>query len=134
MAVGWYSVLKMVPWADVIANAPQIADTAKKLWGSVAKKAPPQPGDAETTEAALMARTPADRLVELEARLETTEAAVVELHKQMVESTALINTLASQNSFLVSRVEANRVLVRWLVAVVMVLAAAVVALWWGRAA
>ena len=56
-----------------------------------------------------------------------------ELHKQMVASTKLIETLASQNTLLVSRVEANRVLVRWLVAVVMVLTVAVLALWWGRA-
>ena len=133
MAVGWYTMLKMVPWADVISNAPQIADAAKKLWGSVAKKAPPEPGDAETTEAALMARSPADHLHELQSRVEDCEAAVTELHTQMVASTKLIETLASQNTLLVSRVEANRVLVRWLVAVVVVLAAAVVALWWRSA-
>jgi hypothetical protein len=134
MAVGWYSMLKMVPWAEVISNAPQIADAAKKLWGNVAKKAPPGPGDAETTEAALMARSPADQLVELQARVDDCEIAVTELHKQMVASTKLIETLASQNSQLVSRVEANRVLLRWLVGVVVVLAVAVVALWWGRGA
>jgi uncharacterized coiled-coil protein SlyX len=134
MAVGWYSVLKMVPWAEVISNAPQIAEAAKKLWGNVAKKTPPEPGDADHTEAVLMTRSPADRLAELEARVEVSEGAVVELHRQMVESTKLIDTLASQNSLLVSRVEANRVLVRWLVVVVLVLAAAVVALWWTRAA
>lgn len=134
MAVGWYSMLKMVPWADVISNAPQIADAAKKLWGNVAKKAPTGPGEAETTEAALMARSPADQLVELQARVDECEAAVTELHAQMVASTKLIETLASQNTLLVSRVEANRVLMRWLVGVVLVLAVAVVALWWGRAA
>jgi uncharacterized coiled-coil protein SlyX len=134
MAVGWYSVLKLVPWADVISNAPQIAEAAKKLWGNVAKKGPPEPGDGDHTEAVLMSRSPTDRLAELEARVEVSEGAVVELHRQMVESTKLIDTLASQNSMLVSRVEANRVLVRWLIVVVLVLAAAVVALWWNRAA
>jgi len=132
MAVGWYSMLKMVPWADVISNAPQIAEAAKKLWGNVAKKAPPEPGEPELQDPALAQRSPTERLAELEARLETSEGAVVELHRQMVESTKLIDTLASQNAFLISRVEANRVLVRWLVVVVLVLAAAVVALWWVR--
>jgi len=133
MAVGWYSMLKMVPWADVIANAPQIAEAAKKLWGNVARKAPPEQGEPQGADAVAAPRSPADRLAELEARLETTEAALVELHTQMVESTKLIDTLASQNTLLVSRVEANRVLVRWLLAVVGVLAVSVIALWWGRA-
>ncbi|MBS0342596.1 MAG: hypothetical protein JSS56_18925 [Proteobacteria bacterium] len=134
MAVGWYSMLKMVPWADVISNAPQIADAAKKLWGNVARRPPPGPGEAETTEAALMARSPADQLAELQTRVDECEAAITELHAQMVASTKLIETLASQNTQLVSRVEANRVLVRWLAAVVVVLGVAVVALWWGRGA
>lgn len=133
MAVGWYTMLKLVPWAEVISNAPQIADAAKKLWGSVAKKAPPGEGEAQHTEAALMARSPAERLVELQARVDESEAAVAELHKQMVASTKLIETLASQNALLVSRVEANRVLVRWLVGAVVVLAVAVAALWWRAA-
>ena len=133
MAVGWYSMLKLVPWADVIANAPQIAEAAKKLWGSVARKAPPEAGAPEAADAVAAPRSPADRLAELEMRLETTEAALVELHTQMVESTKLIDTLASQNALLISRVEANRVLVRWLVAAVAVLAASAIALWWGRA-
>lgn len=127
MAVGWYSMLKLVPWADVIANAPQIAEAAKKLWGNVARKAPPEPGESETGEAVAAPRSPADRLAEVEMRLETTEAALVELHTQMVESTKLIDTLASQNALLISRVEANRVLVRWLVAAVAVLAASTIA-------
>ena len=134
MAVGWYTMLKLVPWADVIANAPQIAEAAKKLWGSVARKAPPEPGESGAADDAVAPpRSPAERLAELELRLETTEAALVEMHTQLVESTKLIDTLASQNTLLVSRVEANRVLVRWLVAVVGVLAVSVIALWWGRA-
>src|SRR5690349_10737237 len=126
MAVGWYSMLKLVPWADVIANAPQIADAAKKLWGSVARKAPPEPGATQAADAVAAPQSPAERLAELEIRLETTEAALVELHTQMVESTKLIDTLASQNTLLVSRVEANRVLVRWLVAAVVLLGASVI--------
>lgn len=132
MAVGWYSMLKMVPWADVIANAPLIAEGAKKLWGSVARKAPAEPGEAEDSHAPLPPRTPAEHLAQLQSRLDETEAVVIELHNQMVDSTKLIDTLASQNALLVTRVEANRVLVRWLVAAVVVLAAAVVGLWLKR--
>ncbi len=131
MALGWYSVLKMVPWTEVITNAPQIADAAKKLWGSVSKKAP---GDAATGEDAKVIpsapMTPEARLADLQARLQANEAAVAELHRQLVDSTALIDTLASQNALLIRRVEANRLLVRWLIGeVVVVGVVAVVALW-----
>ena len=84
MAVGWYTMLKMVPWADVIANAPQIAEAAKKLWGNVARKAPPEPGEAEAAGAMAAPRSPAERLAELEMRLETTEAALVEIGRAHV--------------------------------------------------
>jgi hypothetical protein len=32
MAIGWLAVLQLVPWSDVISNAPKIAEGAKKLW------------------------------------------------------------------------------------------------------
>jgi len=38
MAIGWLTVLKMVPWGDVIENAPKVATGAKKLWQNVGKK------------------------------------------------------------------------------------------------
>ena len=39
MAIGWLTVLKSVPWAEVISNAPKVADGAKKLWSTIGKKA-----------------------------------------------------------------------------------------------
>ena len=38
MAIGWLSVLKSVPWEEVISNAPKVAEGAKKLWKSVSHK------------------------------------------------------------------------------------------------
>jgi len=134
--MGWFTVLKLVPWTEVISNAPQIADTAKKLWGNVARKAPtgsgPSNGDAPAPR---VAQTPEQRLADLHARLAASEAAVAELHRQMVDSTALIDSLASQNALLIRRVEANRLLVRWLAAGLLVLGVvALVALWKALAA
>lgn len=37
MAIPWMTVLKLVPWNDVIRNAPQIADAARKLWDNCRK-------------------------------------------------------------------------------------------------
>lgn len=30
MAIGWLAVLQMVPWSDVINNAPKVAEGAEK--------------------------------------------------------------------------------------------------------
>jgi hypothetical protein len=40
MAIPWLTLLKTVPWTDVIANAPTIANGAKKLWHSVSGRSP----------------------------------------------------------------------------------------------
>ncbi|GAP34963.1 hypothetical protein [Piscinibacter sakaiensis] len=39
MASPWLSVLKHVPWNEVIGHAPKVAEGARKLWGSVAGRA-----------------------------------------------------------------------------------------------
>jgi len=38
MAIGWFAVLQMVPWVDVIKNGLKVANGAKKLWNTMAKK------------------------------------------------------------------------------------------------
>ena len=108
MAIAWLTVLKAVPWVDVISHAPKVADGAKKLWSSVAKKAPA----AEQAGSSLVPR-PASA-AELEARLASTEAMVAGLHEQMLASSALIKDLAEQNAQLIVRIEALRVRTRWL--------------------
>ena len=115
MAVGWMSVLKMVPWSDVISNAPKVADGAKKLWSTVAKKTgvtgESTPAEAPAAPQDLPA---AELLALLQEQLARQEASLSDLHQQLLSSTALIQTLAEQNAQLVQRVEANRVRVRWL--------------------
>jgi hypothetical protein len=118
MAIGWLSVLQMVPWGDVISNAPKVADGAKKLWNTVGKK----PG-----AAAESAPVPADiSMASLQAQLTAAEAGIAELHEQMLASSELIKALAEQNAQLIRRVETHRVRVLWLsgVTLLLVLAAA----------
>ncbi len=38
MPIPWISLLKIVPWTDVIASAPSVADKAKKLWKGTINK------------------------------------------------------------------------------------------------
>ncbi len=130
MAVGWMSVLKMVPWSDVISNAPKVADGAKKLWSTVAKKTgvagESAPAEAPATPQDLPA---AELLALLQEQLARQEASLSDLHQQLLSSTALIQSLAEQNAQLVQRVEANRVRVRWLTLAVALLGLGLGLLW-----
>jgi hypothetical protein len=116
VALGWITLLKTVPWTDVIATAPLVADGAKKLWNAVAKKSAPA---AVPTEAIVAARSPeAEALMQAHARLAALETTVAELQQQMLASTELIKALADQNTELVKRAEANRIRLLWLSAAV----------------
>ena len=120
MAIGWMTVLKLVPWDDVIANAPQVVEGARKLWKTVARSPalPPEPAQAPEAAAA-----PAPELA-TRSELQALAATVSALHGQMAESSALIEALADQNAQLIRQIESNRVRLGWLMAVVGLLAAA----------
>jgi cytochrome c-type biogenesis protein CcmH/NrfG len=123
MAIGWLSVLKLVPWGDVISNAPRIADEAKKLWNGVAKK--PIPPQHPNSKAQAVLSPVAQSIVELEAQLGEAVAEISQLHHQMLESSELIKALADQNTQLIKRVEETRIRVLWLAGLVAVMGVAV---------
>jgi hypothetical protein len=114
MAIGWLTVLKMVPWGDVIENAPKVANGAKKLWQSVGKK--PVPGVIVTPAPNAAPGSGPPDVAALQAQVANLQAAVAELHQQMLASSELIQSLANQNSQLIKRVEVNRVRLLWLAA------------------
>ena len=119
MAIGWITILKTVPWADVISNAPKVADGAKKLWKTVAKKTGAPAASTQAAQAASSASTPSAS--PLEVRVSEMEARTAELHAQMLASSELIKALAEQNAELVKRIEVIRVRVLWLGAVCIIL-------------
>jgi hypothetical protein len=105
MPISWLTVLQAVPWSEVIRNAPKVADGAKKLWSSVAG----QPAQT-TVGGGASAQSRGDGSLEgLQARVDSLESTVSELHDQLLSSAELIKQLAEQNTLLVQRVEANRV-------------------------
>lgn len=116
MAISWLAVLKAVPWSEVIGNAPAVAEGAKKLWGTVSGKAnaPVQPPPA--------AASPAPGSTPLQSRVALLDAAVSDLHAQMLASSGLIKALADQNTELIRRIETLRVRLLWLASVVGVMA------------
>lgn len=119
MAIGWLTILKSVPWTEVIRNAPKVAEGARKLWNAVGKqRAADEAADAAAPPAA--SHEP-HTLEALEARVAALEAAVSDLHGQMFASSELIKELAEQNAQFVKRIEANRKRTFWLAAATLVL-------------
>ena len=123
MAIGWMTVLKLVPWDDVITNAPKVVEGARKLWKTVARSPaavpPVEPAIAPEVSTAM----PAAPALATRSELQALAATVSTLHEQMAESSALIEALADQNAQLIRQIESNRVRLGWLMAVVAALAA-----------
>lgn len=119
MAIGWLSVLQIVPWGDVISNAPKVADGAKKLWSAVARK--PPAAELATASAQPTGVPEAQSIALLQAQLAAAEAQVSDLHNQMLASSELIRALADQNTQLIKLFEVNRIRVLWLAGCMLVL-------------
>lgn len=133
MAIGWFTVLKSVPWSAVISNAPVVADGAKKLWKAVANK-PPSPEPPLASEPA-PAGPREDDVESLRTQLAAVEAVSSKLEEQMLASSELIKALAEQNTQLIELVEANRIRTLWLTRATVVLglvAAGGLAMWFVR--
>src|SRR5687767_1217037 len=107
MAIGWLTVLKAVPWSEVIHNAPVVVDGAKKLWGTVSRQ--PQPGATPPT-----AQPASNPIAVLEGRVNALEAALADQHAQLLASSELIRALADQNAQLIGRIDALRRMLMWL--------------------
>ena len=117
MAIGWLSIIQLVPWSDVIRNAPKVAEGAKRLWDTVSRK-PVLEVPAASAQPALS--TEAQSIALLQTQLAAADAAISDLHHQMLESTELIKALADQNTQLIRRVEANRIRVLWLAGITII--------------
>jgi hypothetical protein len=103
MAIGWLALLKAVPWGDVARNAPVIAENAKKLWGSVARKSPKQELEVHT-----VFNSEDQEINWLKEKLNTLEAANADLHNQMLTTSEIIKALADQNAQLIKSLELFR--------------------------
>ena len=118
MAIPWLAVLQAVPWADVIKNAPKVAEGAKKLWSAVNKKS-----SAQNSAVNSAGSTPAsadEAIALLQQRVAAMEIAASELHGQMLASAELLKSLAEQNAQLVRRIEENRNRLVWFATVMLV--------------
>jgi hypothetical protein len=106
MAIPWLAILSNVPWKDVIDKAPKVADGAKKLWKSVAKKSgPSEPADTNIEPAH---SSEEQTIATLDTRIIELKNEVTALHDQMLASSEIIKALAEQNTQLIKSIEIFR--------------------------
>jgi len=112
MAAGWWTVLKTVPWSDVISAAPQVATGARRLWDTVNRKSGAvDPASGLSPE---MAAQEDDIVGLLIARTEQNDAELTDLRNQMRSASELIANLADQNAQLIAKVDVQRQKLAWL--------------------
>ncbi len=114
--MSWLAAFKVIPWADVLAAAPAVAQGARKLWSSV--KAGSAAVETQETEP-------------LETRVHAVEACIAELKQENAASSELVKSLAEQNARLVEIVGMlkTRTQVLLIVSIVTSVAALILALW-----
>jgi len=98
----WLTVLKLVPWGDVIEATPQILQAAKKLMGKTraGSSAP------EVSAASLANADGAASSTPVEAKIQELATRVTLLEQEQRDGAALIQSLAEQNAVVVRAVEA----------------------------
>jgi len=112
MAAGWWTVLKTVPWSEVISAAPQVATGARRLWDTVNRNAGAV--DPATGLSPEMAAQEDDIIGLLVARSEQSDAELNDLRNQMRSASELIANLADQNAQLIAKMDVQRQKITWL--------------------
>lgn len=98
MALPWSTLVKAIPWSDVIAKAPDIAQGARKLWQKASGHSGADDRPAED----------GTRLSDADARFANLDSCILELSTRQQEVTELLAALATQNAELVSTTDALR--------------------------
>lgn len=101
MPLPWLTIVKVIPWGEVLANAPKVLEQAKKLVaahgksGSLASEKPFPP-----------AQERPGGMPAIEARLASVEDRVEDIAREAVASVDLIKSLAEQNAKLIQALQA----------------------------
>lgn len=105
MPVPWSALFSAIPWTDVIAKAPELAQGARKLWQKVGKREATPPAPPET---------PASHTPSFEERIDALDASLADVGARQQESAELLAALATQNAELIRATEELRGRVRQL--------------------
>ena len=105
MPVPWSALFSAIPWGDVIAKAPEVAQGARKLWQKVGKREATPPAPPET---------PASSAPSIGERIDALDAHLADVGARQQESAELLAALATQNAELIRATEELRGRVRQL--------------------
>jgi hypothetical protein len=126
MALPWLTLIKAVPWADVIEHAPTLISGAQKLWQRLPGRGQPSPSVPVATPAVADAgQSLSSQVAELRASVVAAEQQLQELQARLSDSNALIRDMAEQQARMLAQIDVHRRALRWvsgLMAVAWVLA------------
>lgn len=109
MALPWLTLIKAVPWTDVIEHAPSVLSGAQKLWQRRPGRGPAATSSAVTTPAVADAgQSLSAQVAELRASVVAAEQQVAELQGRLSDSNALIRDMAEQQARMLAQIEAHR--------------------------
>jgi hypothetical protein len=111
MAIPWLTALKVIPWGDVIEDAPSVLKAARKLMD----RQPSQPQDPAGNPATPRPVSAVPSLGELKNALIAVQGQIDRQAQTQRELTETLAELAEQNARLVSAVEVLRLRTRLLV-------------------
>jgi hypothetical protein len=116
MALPWLTLIKAVPWADVIEHAPTVVSGAQKLWQRLPGRGGAAPTANPTTPAVADAgQSLSAQVAELRASVVAAEQQVADLQGRLSEGNALIRDMAEQQARMLAQIEAHRLALRWAV-------------------
>ncbi|MBI4693249.1 MAG: hypothetical protein HY749_04430 [Gammaproteobacteria bacterium] len=118
MPIPWSTLIKVIPWTDLVTAAPKIVEQARKI--AAAARRSRTEADATTDPSPA---TPPEPPVTLETRVSRIEAELVAIADEEVSTAELLKSLADQNAQIVVALQAVNARVRRLTIAVAVLAA-----------
>lgn len=119
MALPWLTLIKAVPWADVIEHAPTVLSGAQKLWQRLPGRGQPSPSVAPVATPAVAdaGQSLSAQVAELRASVVAAEQQLQELQALLSDSNALIRDMAEQQARMLAQMEAHRRALRWVAGV-----------------
>jgi len=97
MAFGWITVLKIIPWKDVLENAPHIAKAAKNLYVGTKNNissSGPADSSASTSDSG---------------NKKSTDSHLHEIEREVSDLNSVVRSLAKQNVRIVEAIEVLRI-------------------------
>lgn len=98
MAFGWITVLKIIPWKDVLENAPHIAKAAKNLYAGTKNNTSSSSGTADSS-------APRSDNGNKESR----DSRLHEIEREVLDLNSVVRSLAKQNVRIVEAIEVLRI-------------------------